>query len=334
MGCCCSHPTEYDDDAPANAPTGEQSTTHLAAPPNPTSSSARHLTRSSTSETRSSSHNRHHYSRPLSEHYNRPLHPHVPGSSSRRRSRRHPRQWTRSQLNRERDAFFETRVTGRPEIWAALKAALELVDTELETAQGILDAAGVTLPTGDMIDGCYDQQGALYKIPSWMVCDPENLAEDDTEDADEDEGKTEEDEEEELMKEVKGKGPVLSNGEIIKVRARLSDRGGSDVVVEMGENDKVSVLTRRIMAQAGLHPPTRIRIAYLGKILKDHDSLPSQGWHSSHVINALVFPPPSTSPPPSEIIIGSQESLYSGPGGPGGSRQGSGVSGGRGVRGR
>lgn len=33
----------------------------------------------------------------------------------------------------------------------------------------------------------------------------------------------------------------------------------------------------------------KIRIAYMGKILKESTSLGAQGWQPGHVVNALVF---------------------------------------------
>lgn len=33
----------------------------------------------------------------------------------------------------------------------------------------------------------------------------------------------------------------------------------------------------------------KVRIAYLGKILKDGETLHAQGWREGHVVNALVF---------------------------------------------
>lgn len=32
-----------------------------------------------------------------------------------------------------------------------------------------------------------------------------------------------------------------------------------------------------------------MKIAYLGKILKDGETLQAQGWREGHVVNALVF---------------------------------------------
>lgn len=33
----------------------------------------------------------------------------------------------------------------------------------------------------------------------------------------------------------------------------------------------------------------KIKIAYMGKILKDGETLQAQGWREGHVVNALVF---------------------------------------------
>ncbi len=35
----------------------------------------------------------------------------------------------------------------------------------------------------------------------------------------------------------------------------------------------------------------KVKIAYMGKILKDAESLQAQGWRAGHVVNALVFNP-------------------------------------------
>jgi len=38
-----------------------------------------------------------------------------------------------------------------------------------------------------------------------------------------------------------------------------------------------------------LPPNKKVRIAYMGKILKEGATLPIQGWKQGHVVNALVF---------------------------------------------
>ena len=69
-------------------------------------------------------------------------------------------------------------MTGRAEIWAAIRNACELVrDGQIDNARGILEAVGVTLPTGSLVSGGYDEIGILYRAPGWILADPENLVE-------------------------------------------------------------------------------------------------------------------------------------------------------------
>lgn len=108
---------------------------------------------------------------------------------------------------------------------------------DLETAQGIIDAAGINVPSGDIAKGAYDERGLRYEVPDYCFGDPVNvvpeaeaagrevpvpLHEDESEPEDEDLGK--------------GKMPV---GKEFSVRARLSDRGGPDAVIKFHETDLV-----------------------------------------------------------------------------------------------
>ena len=225
---------------------------------------------------------------------NAPLRQHSPWTSKKRI-------WTTSQLARERYEFFETRVTGSPEIWAAIRTVTELMrDGDLATAQEILTAAGVTLPTGDLVNGAFDSTGNLYKCPSEIVSDPVNVVIDETgkenipptspDDKEAALGLTDDplDDETTLAerrREEKGKG---NERDAVKVKCRLSDRGGPDVVISVGRSQHVGVLARRVASQAGIARNLRVRIAYLGKILKENEALDSQGWKEGHVVNALV----------------------------------------------
>lgn len=40
----------------------------------------------------------------------------------------------------------------------------------------------------------------------------------------------------------------------------------------------------------------RVRIAYLGRMLREQDSLLDQGWQSGHVVNAMIASRTSMSP--------------------------------------
>lgn len=131
-------------------------------------------------------------------------------------------------------------MTGRPEIWGAIRAAVGELhadaksggeDVGIATAQTIIDAVGATLPTGDLADGIYDTLGAYYAIPEWVVCDPVNV--------------TEEGEEAEVEDEDEGKGKVVvTERDTVKVTTRLSDRGGVDVRIRIGRGENVKTLAR------------------------------------------------------------------------------------------
>ncbi|KAG9232061.1 ubiquitin domain-containing protein [Amylocarpus encephaloides] len=289
MGCCAStsrassSPYPPEPNSSSRGITSSQPQSHSALP-RPSTHASSHSNR----------HSHHRSSQPLSAHINKPLKIHVWACKNRN--------WTRADLDRERTDFFDTRVTGRPEIWQTLRAVLEIlwaggdigdVDGGIGTAQQILDAADITIPTGDLSNGVYDGFGAFYTLPEFIVADPQNIASTPPTPADEvinTDGESDELDEEELVKrrEEKGKG-VLSVKDMIHVTARLSDGGGPDLVLSVGRDDSVRLVARRLAEEASLSPPKSIRIAYLGKILRDNQSLIAQGWKDDHVVNALVF---------------------------------------------
>ena len=185
------------------------------------------------------------------EQFNAPLRPHIWTAK---------KQWTRSELDKERQDFFDTRVTGHGEIWATLKVVVGLLaDGDVITAQSILDAAAVTVPTGDLKNGAYDEAGNLYQMPDHIISDPRNLAPDEDiigkgETSNE---VTDDDEELERKREEKGKA-VLKSGDVLKVKARLSDRGGPDVVIAVGKDQPVRAVVQRIRDEANVGRPPSI----------------------------------------------------------------------------
>ncbi|KAK4663028.1 hypothetical protein QC763_600980 [Podospora pseudopauciseta] len=268
----------------------------------------------------SGSRRRHRHSQqPLDQHINKPLRLHEWTSYNRT--------WTSRELRQERIEFFDTRVAGRQEIWQTLHAVLEVLWASAEavrngqvgrrseddgpseedpaialaTAQSILDAADITLPTGDLYNGAYDAFGNYYQLPHHIVADPTNLEwrpgweHEDLDDTKADltagEETTEErddlEDEAERRREEKGKG-VVDVKDLIAIRARLSD-GSKDVNVSVGKGDSVRSLARQIAEDANLPPSKKIRIAYMGRVLKESTPLLEQGYKQGHVVNALVF---------------------------------------------
>ncbi len=156
-------------------------------------------------------------------------------------------------MDRERTEFFETRVTGHAEIWATLKVVVGLVqEGDIPTAQSILNAAAITLPTGNLKNGAYDEAGNLYQMPEHIVSDPTNLILDhprEDEIKGELSGDVTDDEEIERKRDEKGKSVVK---DLIMVKARLSDRGGPDVVLSIGRDQAIRTLTRRVAEEANV----------------------------------------------------------------------------------
>ncbi|KAJ0964860.1 hypothetical protein J5N97_025998 [Dioscorea zingiberensis] len=89
---------------------------------------------------------------------------------------KHPQPITRAELIRLRDEFWDTapHYGGQKEIWDALRAAAE---AELSLAQAIIDSAGVIVSSADMTT-CYDERGAKYELPKYVLSEPTNLIRD------------------------------------------------------------------------------------------------------------------------------------------------------------
>ncbi|KAJ9648014.1 hypothetical protein H2199_001791 [Coniosporium tulheliwenetii] len=207
----------------------------------------------------------------------------------------HREKWTRRRLAREREAFFDTRVSGRAEVWGVVRMVVELLQAgQVGSAQGVLDAAGCTCPTGEVWrGGVWDEMGGLYEVPDWVVVMPVEVVEE------EGEGEVEvveEDKsggsEEEVGGREKGKARAVEveAGEVVRVRARLSDRG-TDVLVKVGKGERVGGVLGRIREAVDISERQKLKIAYLGKVLQENESLAAQGWREGHVVNVLVFPP-------------------------------------------
>ncbi|CAJ0751354.1 968_t:CDS:2 [Entrophospora sp. SA101] len=64
---------------------------------------------------------------------------------------------TINQLKKQRDAFWDTAPSyeGRLEIWQAIRCACESDDIIL--SQAVIDTANITIPTGNLAEGCYDE---------------------------------------------------------------------------------------------------------------------------------------------------------------------------------
>ncbi|CAL9129317.1 unnamed protein product [Musa acuminata var. zebrina] len=95
---------------------------------------------------------------------------------------RKPKPWkhnepiTRTHLKQMRDEFWDTapHYGGQKEIWDALRAAAE---ADINLAQAIVDSAGIIISYADMTL-CYDERGAKYELPKYVLSEPTNLIRD------------------------------------------------------------------------------------------------------------------------------------------------------------
>jgi hypothetical protein len=128
-------------------------------------------------------------------------------------------------------------------------------DGGLGTAQQILDAAGITIPTGDLAGGAYDSLGAHYSVPEHIVSDPQNMAElparSNIEEDKSGEDTEEHVDEDEILRrrEEKGKA-VVSAKDLITIRAKLSDRDETPLKVIISKADSVRLVARKILEES------------------------------------------------------------------------------------
>ncbi|CAM0951049.1 unnamed protein product [Alopecurus aequalis] len=89
---------------------------------------------------------------------------------------KHPQPITIGQLKQMRDEFWDTapHYGGQKEIWDALRVAAE---SEVALGQTIVDSAGVIVSNADLTL-CYDERGAKYELPKYVLSEPTNLVQD------------------------------------------------------------------------------------------------------------------------------------------------------------
>jgi hypothetical protein len=212
--------------------------------------------------------------------------------------------WTRQHLEEQRRIFFETRVSGRREVWDTLQLVCEFLHKgDVADAQAVMDAAHITCPNGVVTkhrgkdksrSGVFDDRGKLYELPAWVVTDPQDLIDDAEEkDIDDMDGGmsdgadscSEQHHSAAHAREEKGKGRAEDPGEHVRVTARLSN-GAQDITLTTGSKQSVAALKEKIEQQhAGIRV---VRLLCLGKQLDMHKSLEEQNWKPGRMLNAFV----------------------------------------------
>jgi hypothetical protein len=162
---------------------------------------------------------------------------------------------TRKALLKERTAFFDTRVTGRAEVWQAVRLVCESIEAgELDQAQALIDAAGCTCPSGDVWGkrgGIYDELGEKYIVPAWIIGIPAGTVEggDDDDETKKDIGSGSGN-----VKKEKGKARMVVDEDAttegdLRVRVRMSHTA-RDVVVRTRDDESVGMFLMRVRDEA------------------------------------------------------------------------------------
>ncbi|CAD6225233.1 unnamed protein product [Miscanthus lutarioriparius] len=89
---------------------------------------------------------------------------------------KHPQPITMAQLRQMREEFWDTapHYGGQKEIWDALRVASE---SEVSHAQAVVESAGIIVSNADLTL-CYDERGAKYELPKYVLSEPTNLIRD------------------------------------------------------------------------------------------------------------------------------------------------------------
>lgn len=132
----------------------------------------------------------------------------------------------------------------------------------LATAQSILDAADITLPTGDLADGAYDPLGNYYQLPAHIVSDPANIASgadgvtglgESKDDFTAGEPTAQDKDDPEQRREEKGKA-VVNTRDLVSATIRMSDTS-RDLKLEVGKDETVRSIINHIFRELGVSSP-------------------------------------------------------------------------------
>lgn len=195
--------------------------------------------------------------------------------------------WTPSRLDKERNDWWDTQVTGSQEVWGAIRLASQSLQAgKLREAQQWLEAMECTCPTGCLWKGVYDSTGVMYKVPEWLIVEPEGIVP---------EGTDAETEGDSLVApgdtDAAHEADDDEDDEPVVVRARVS-LNGRDVMLKLRRKEPVASIVDKIKAQAELDKSCSVRLVYGGRIYSDRETLESHSfWDfaNDYVITALVL---------------------------------------------
>ncbi|ORX89910.1 hypothetical protein K493DRAFT_266449 [Basidiobolus meristosporus CBS 931.73] len=212
---------------------------------------------------------------------------------------------TLSQLQSQRDGFWDTAPVyeGQREVWEGLRTACET--TDLVHAQSIVDELRLSVPTGHLSDGCYDERGNRYIIPLYCFVEPTNVV---VESIEAEMPAPEYELEDKNYRHIEEAStaskpyviPVITITEHDSEAAEesLADdtqeltvrlNTGKDVRLRVSPTEDLHSVKRKVCAVENIEPSSvNIRFIYLGKILEDKLIIENTKVSAGGVIQALM----------------------------------------------
>jgi len=175
---------------------------------------------------------------------------------------------------RQREEFWETRTSGQPMIWNALKAAAEAVLAgDFDHANAVLTATNIMTPRGTL-ELAYDELGTEYKVPQVCFSDPMDV----------DKGQN-------SAAAMSNRGPVQDRELVVHVRIypgehklTLETRTGRSVL-ELKE--QITEASRADESCPEVEPAAQ-RMLFMGKELRDTQSVFECGLDGERVVQVYL----------------------------------------------
>lgn len=201
-----------------------------------------------------------------------------------------------------RKQYWETRVGGHMPIWQALQAASEaILAKDIQFATTLLEASNVKLPTGSL-ELCYDETGYEYSVPVFCYVHPSDVSETDE--------KTSTNSGSDRKPVGKGKplpcvrvrinpgdynvkllDKLTTANTVLELKTCIFEETSADQTLKPdGEEDSMNT------SSLGRLPPVcavdRQRVMFVGKELKNGDTLGKVGIDTTRVVQVFLRPAP------------------------------------------
>lgn len=168
---------------------------------------------------------------------------------------------SRPQLEVKRDEFWNTRTTGRRNVWMVIKSAVE---ADHETASLLLQMSGIALK-GDNITILEDTNGNLYEVPVFIVNDPVSFS-----------------------NEKKKAVPKANIAENVKINIKIRRPGiGDDQLLEVN-NMMTGTELKKMYAEKENLQEECLRLFFGGREMKYENNLVSHLIQNDMVVTAFI----------------------------------------------